>query len=262
MKTWRLLDTGPGGAAWNMAADEALLQSCINGDSPPIVRFYTWQPAGISLGHFQQPEKSLKLETCQALGLEVARRPSGGRAILHDREITFSIIAPLAALGTQGVMDSYRLLAGGIVAGLQRLGLPAGLVERTGQSRPPVKPTADSFPAACFAIKSRCDMVIGGKKIVGSAQVHKNGVMLQQNSLPYIVETEKWGEVFLGLNNKPDGAIGLWQAAGREISDEEITAALLEGFKSALQFDFSPSALTEKEIQCAETLAPACKIEY
>jgi lipoate-protein ligase A len=258
---WRLLDTGPGGAAWNMAVDEALLHSCMAGDSPPILRFYTWQPAGISLGHFQQPEKSLKLEACRSLGLEVARRPSGGRAIWHDREITFSIIAPLAALGTQGVMDSYRLLAGGIVAGLQRLDLPAQLVERTGQSRPLVKPTAESFPAACFAIKSRCDMVIGGKKIVGSAQVHKGGVVLQQNSLPYVVEADKWGEVFLGLNNQQDGAIGLWQAAGREISNKEITAALVEGFKSALQFDFEPSVLTEKEIQWAETLAPACKIE-
>jgi lipoyl(octanoyl) transferase len=261
MKQWRLLDTGPGNAAWNMAVDEALLQSCIAGASPPVVRLYTWQPAGISLGHFQQPEKSLKPEACRALGLEVARRPSGGRAIWHDREITFSIIAPLAVLGTRGVMDSYRLLAGGIVAGLQLLGLPAELVERSGQSRPPAKPSAESFPAACFAIKSRCDLVIGGKKIVGSAQVHKSGVVLQQNSLPYIVEAEKWGEVFPGLNGQQDGAVGLWQAAGRKITGEEISAALVEGFQSALQIAFVPDSLSEAENARAETLTPACKIE-
>jgi lipoate-protein ligase A len=198
---WRLINDGPGGGAWNMGVDEAILEACIAGDTPPTLRIYGWQPPAITLGHFQKPERALYLDVCKEKNLEVARRPTGGRAILHDKEITFSIIAPLALLGTQGVMDSYRYLAGGIIAALKRLGVSAELVERAGQSAQAAAPVTDkASPAACFAVKSRCDLMVAGKKIVGSAQVHRTQVVLQQDSLPFVIETEKWKEVFRGFN--------------------------------------------------------------
>jgi len=114
----------------------------------------------------------------------VARRPTGGRAILHDNEITFSIIAPCRI----SAHKSYGFLSLSVCRdyrGLKKLGVPAELVERSGQSAHASAPVTDkASPAACFAVKSRCDLMVAGKKIVGSAQVHRSQVVLQQNSLP------------------------------------------------------------------------------
>jgi len=291
---WRLINNGPGTGAWNMGVDEAILEACIAGEAPPTLRIYSWQPPAITLGHFQKPERALYLDVCKEKNLEVARRPTGGRAILHDKEITFSIIAPLAHLGTQGVMDSYRYLAGGIIAALKRLRVSAELVERAGQSAHAAAPITDkASPAACFAVKSRCDLMVAGKKIVGSAQVHRTQVVLQQDSLPFVIETEKWKEVFRGFNiensprvetnsreglpgppagSKPsfagrpaggssgDDAIGLWEAAGRAIGYDEAAQALKEGFAEALGIEFAAGELSESEENRARELEGMCKV--
>ncbi len=342
-KMWRLIDSGPGTGAWNMAVDEAILEACIRGESPPTLRIYTWDPPAISLGHFQSLEKALFVEACQARGLEVCRRPTGGRAILHDKEITFSIVASLTDLGTQGVMDSYRYLAQGIIAGLRRLGVAAELVERgmrnveenrgrlskaaptdstvqevlgagfvkpaidgegnwrgsrmarsaaptamaaEGLATPPPTAAAGhgsttlttsggpalqhlrddsvtakvSTPAACFAVKARCDLMVGGRKIVGSAQVHRSGAVLQQNSLPFVIEAEKWKEVFRGMEGVGAEAVGLWEAAGRRLEVEEAARALREGFAEALGVDFANGELTQAEQTRAMELLPGCRV--
>jgi len=283
---WRLIDSGPGPGSWNMAVDEAVLEGCVRGEVPPTLRFYSWRPPAISLGHFQQAEKALHLEACRQKGLEVCRRPTGGRAILHDKEITFSIVAPLAFLGTQGVMDSYRCLSQGIIAGLRRLGVKAELVERSdrrisggyksaptesaacavgaaflrlrsGQVLPPERtPTA-----ACFAVKARCDLMVSGRKIVGSAQVHRQQVLLQQNSLPFVVEPEKWKEVFQGMEGVGEEAVGLWETAGCLLQLEEVAQALKEGFKEALGIEFFSGGLTGAEQAQARALQSRCLVQ-
>ena len=247
---WRLINSGPGGGAWNMAVDEALFEACIRGEAPPTLRFYSWQPPAITLGHFQPAESALKLEACRAHGLEVARRPTGGRAILHDKELTFSIIAPLAALSSKGVMDSYRRVAQGIIAGLNKLGVAAELVDnrtRTDCRPKTLPPDRQQSPAACFAVKARCDLITQGKKIVGSAQAHRKECVLQQNSLPFVIESEKWKELFLGMDKVGDEAIGLWDAARREIDFEQAAEALARGFAEALKLELMPTELSVAE---------------
>jgi len=319
---WRLINSGPGTGSWNMAVDEAILEAVIRGEAPPTLRFYSWQPPAISLGHFQPAEKALRMQACQAKGLEVVRRPTGGRAILHDKEITFSIIAPLAVLGTEGVMDSYRYLARGIIAGLRRLGVAAELVDKSarnarcpsGVARHPgagdelLPNGVTASPAACFAVKARCDLLalsacperlvpsdlsrgkpreaeggrrevegmVVGRKIVGSAQVHRDGVVLQQNSLPFVIEADKWKEVFQGLARRSlpspeqsrrgeggmDGigseAVGLWDAAGRIVEFDEAALALTQGFEDAPGVDLSLAELAEAESERARELQARC----
>ncbi|NIM06942.1 MAG: hypothetical protein GTO55_10320 [Armatimonadetes bacterium] len=260
---WRLINSGPGTGSWNMAVDEAILEACIRGEVAPTLRIYSWQPPAISLGHFQRPERALNLDACRAKGLEVARRPTGGRAILHDKEITFSIIAPLSSLGTQGVMESYRYLAQGIIAGLHKVGVPAELMERSAQSpQAAVKPTQKGSPAACFAVKARCDLMVAGRKIVGSAQVHRGQTLLQQNSLPFLIESDKWREFFQGMDGNSEGsaAMGLWEAAGRSVGPEEAAEALRQGFEEALGVAFTSSELTEAEKERAVELLPLCRV--
>jgi lipoate-protein ligase A len=156
--------------------------------------------------------------------------------------VTFSVVVSAARLGTSGVMDAYRALAGGIVAALRRLGLDAGLVERSSGG---VNPAAARDPA-CFAVKARCDLVVGSAKLVGSAQVQRNGFVLQQNSLPLRIRLADWDDVFLRPTAPPE-ATGLWEAAGREVGYGEVAAALREGFAEALGIGFAEGGLSKRE---------------
>jgi lipoate-protein ligase A len=253
---WRYFDDGPQQGAYNMALDETLLESYQRGETPPTLRVYTWNPPAISLGKFQQAETSLDLEACRAAGVEVVRRPTGGRAILHtEQEVTFSVIVAEEQLGTSGIMDSYRVLAGGIVAGLQLLGLEAKLVERTGAGG-----AARAQDPACFAVKARCDLVVGESKLVGSAQVHREGAILQQNSLPLHIELADWERLFRRKAEVPQ-ATGLWEAAGRNLAYSEVANALRMGFEKALEIIFSEGRPSPQEHARAEELMRAAGIQ-
>jgi lipoate-protein ligase A len=247
---WRYLDSGPLSGAENMALDEAMLAAHAAGEAPPTLRVYGWQPPAISLGKFQQAERSVNLEACRRLGIEVVRRPTGGRAILHTGdEVTFSLVVSAAALGTTGVMDSYRRLAAGIVRALRLLGLEARLVERAAPGRAPA-----AMDPACFAVKARCDLVVGDAKLVGSAQVQRRGFVLQQNSLPLRLRAEEWSQVFRRAAAPPE-AVGLWEAAGREIAYQEVAAALRRGFAEGLGVAMENGHPTKGERERAKALA-------
>jgi lipoate-protein ligase A len=234
-----------------MAVDEAILDAIGSDGARPTLRVYTWRPPAVSLGHFQSPERSVDLEACRRLGIDVVRRPTGGRAILHtDQEVTFSVVVSAERLGTTGVMDSYRALAGGIVTALRSLDLDARLVERArGDS-----PAAREADPACFAVKARCDLVVGSEKLVGSAQVQRNGFILQQSSLPLRIGLADWETVFLRAAEAPD-ATGLWEAAGKEIPYSDVAAALRRGFEEAFGSVLEEGGLSEREAGQARRLA-------
>jgi len=253
---WRFVDSGPGSGAENMALDEAMLEAHLAGGTPPTLRVYTWRPSAVSLGRFQPAETSVDLEACDRLGIHVVRRPTGGRAILHtEEEVTFSLVVSKERLGTSGVMDSYRALAGGIVAGLRGLGIEAELVERAG----PAGWAAMARDPACFAVKARCDIVVGCAKLVGSAQVQRDGVVLQQNSLPLRMRAEHWREVFLRSGERPE-AVGLQEAARREVCYGEVAEALKAGFASALRVEFEERELLESELGWARELVGRARL--
>ncbi len=256
-EAWRCLDSGPLPGAQNMALDEAMLEAHLRGNTPPTLRFYTWRPPAISLGRFQQAETSVNLEECRHAGVDVVRRPTGGRAILHtEDEVTFSIVVSEALLGTRGVMDSYRRLASAIVAGLNHLGLAARLVERSGSDGLPM-----ALDPACFAVKARCDLVVGSSKLVGSAQVHRDGVILQQNSLPLRISVSDWERFFLRPSKAP-AAVGLWDAASVEIPYTQITDALRQGFAEAFEVKFADGVLTAEEMARAAELARSAQVSH
>ena len=247
---WRYIDSGPQPGALNMALDEALFEAHAAGEVPPTLRIYTWRPAAISLGRFQRIETSVDLDACKRLGIDVVRRPTGGRAILHtEEEVTFSLVVSEERLGTRGVMDSYRTLAAGIVAGLRSLGLDAKLVERSAPSPSPAMP----HDPACFAVKARCDLVVGSSKLVGSAQVQRRGYILQQNSLPLRLQLEDWDGVFL-RQSRPPAAMGLWEAARREIPYAEVAQALRNGVSNAFGVVFEESHFSQLELSRARAL--------
>jgi lipoate-protein ligase A len=174
---WRLLLDPPAAGAWNMAVDELLLEGVAAGSASPTLRFYQWAPPCLSLGYFQ-PFEVVDADACRRLGVDVVRRPTGGRAILHDRELTYSVALPLSLLGTDGgVLASYRRLSLALERGLRKLGVPVVLAPESA-----AKPALDHGPV-CFDRPSAHEILLGGRKLVGSAQVRRATAILQHGSI-------------------------------------------------------------------------------
>ncbi|MGE3536537.1 MAG: biotin/lipoate A/B protein ligase family protein [Candidatus Tectimicrobiota bacterium] len=178
---WRFVDTGAADAAMNMALDEALLLRHEAGACPPTLRVYRWQQPTLSLGYAQHARQEVDLAACAARGVGVMRRPTGGRAVLHDQDVTYSVVMPIALEhGPGSVTEHYRRLGLALEAACRLLDLPVHL------ARPPRRPPAAralSSPA-CFAALSRYELSVGGKKLVGSAQKRARVALLQHGSIP------------------------------------------------------------------------------
>src|SRR6184192_491093 len=174
---WRLLLDPPAEGAWNMAVDEVLLDGVAVGSAPPTLRFYAWTPACLSLGYFQ-PFSVVNLEGCRGLGIDIVRRPTGGRAILHDRELTYSVALPASVLGRDaGILPSYRRLSLALQTGLRRLGIDVSLAPES------EAPNRALHGPACFDRPSAHEILLRGRKLVGSAQVRRAGAPLQHGSI-------------------------------------------------------------------------------
>ena len=262
MMQWRVLPPVDGPGAFHMAADVAVLEAIRAGLSGPVLRFYRWMPPCVTLGKFQPAEGNVRLENCARLGIDVARRPTGGRAILHDREVTFSMIIAEDRSARRrhqhhGQLPRARHGAGGwpVPAGAARgTGGPQGAIAR---GDPPSVMAAGN--PACFAAKARCDLMVNGSKIIGSAQLRKDGIILQQNSLPLSIDFPIWEEVFFRSDweaVKNGGATDLYTAAGRELAYTEVIDAICAGFESALGIQLQTDTLTPAEERRAWELAP------
>jgi len=242
---WRLLDTGPGRAVYNMALDEAILALHARGLAPPTLRFYTWQPVAVSLGRHQDVREVVSLEDCQRLGIEVVRRPTGGWAVLHDGDLTFSVVASHALLGTGSVMAAYRRLASGIVAGLGNLGLTGTLVNREGEDK--------GKSALCFAVKRGSDIAVGDAKLVGSAQVRRQRAVLQQNDLPLRPHDARCAAVFRDESAREAllESTNLERLLGKLAHVGDVKHAIIAGFEAALGVKFEPGQLLPEERRAA-----------
>jgi lipoate-protein ligase A len=174
---WRLLRDAPDDGAWNMAVDEALLDSHLEGRPvwPVTLRLYGWTPATLSLGKGQAADRVCDLSWLRARGIDLVRRPTGGQAVLHDDERTYAVAgrvrrAPFAG----GVLETYRSISRALVDGLASLGVPA-----KASAGPAPRPAG----AACFALTSAHEIEAGGRKLVGSAQLRRRDAFLQHGSI-------------------------------------------------------------------------------
>jgi lipoate-protein ligase A len=232
-----------------MAVDEAIARAVVEGLAPPTLRFYAWEPPCVSLGR-HQPVAALNAARCAELGYDIVRRPTGGRAILHTDELTYSFAArqddPLMA-GL--VLDVYLRLATGLVEGLQRLGVEAEPAPGTSRPGPDVS-------AACFEVPSAYEIVAGGRKLLGSAQSRRAGYVLQHGSLPLRGDLARLIDCLVLASaaereklrrSLTEHATTLEEAAGRSIGFDEAGDALAAGFESALAIELVAEELTEPE---------------
>ncbi len=251
-----MLETGYQDGATNMAVDEAILIQQSKGLVPPTLRFYGWHPAAFSLGYFQQTERAIDLERCRQYGVEWVRRLTGGRAILHEREVTYSVVAGQEDPKVSGtVILSYLKISQGILAGLKLLGVNARLAQRGGRKRP--------GSAACFDAPSWYEIVVEGKKLVGSAQTRKYGSILQHGSILIELNTTKLFSLLVYPNEEirerkrrdfAEKACSLAEVMGREPTYGEVVEAITRGFDQGLGIRIEKGELTPGELKLSQQL--------
>lgn len=241
---FRLIKTGYLSAAENMAIDEAVLAGVAKGESAPSLRFYGWSPPAISIGYFQSLEEEVDLEACKKFSVDFVRRVTGGGAVLHEHEITYSIHIPESSkLVPGGILESYQKICGGILKGISALGLSPQFV-----------PLND--------IVLQVDGTY--KKISGNAQTRRNGVILQHGTILLKVDVSKMFSILKVPSEKLKGKLiedvkqrvtGLSAALGRELEFDEALNALAEGFKKEFpEIQFEEGHLTENEKDLAKKL--------
>jgi lipoate-protein ligase A len=257
MSTWRLIYTPPARGAWNMAADEAILEHIHRGDSPTTLRLYSWDPACLSLGHAQS-FKDVDMQRVTSHGWEVVRRATGGRAILHTDELTYSITGPAeepALVG--GVLESYNRLAQALLYAVHSLGLPVEIKEEAqaaaGQNLNPI----------CFEVPSSYEITVQGKKLIGSAQARKKEGVLQHGSLPLTGDLRRICQALIFEDEEArekagsrllEHATTVESVLGRRVSFEEAGQAFVKGFEAQLGIQFERGEMSPSEIKRTEEL--------
>lgn len=264
---WRLILSGPNGPAENMAIDETLLTSVSEGNAPPTVRFYGWQPATLSIGYFQKAREEVDLAALEERGLGFVRRPTGGRAVLHDAELTYSIVVPEAYPGMPPtVNEAYRMLSDGLVEGFRKLGLQAGMADSAAPGRKSAVASAGS--AACFDSPSWYELVVEGRKVAGSAQVRQKGVILQHGAILLELDADLLFSVLrfpaerirdrlkAAFLDKAVAINDLLRLQGKPpVTVRQAEEAFAAGFAEGLGIRLEPGALTAAEQEMAERLA-------
>lgn len=256
MDTWRLLITPPAHGAWNMALDESILEHIGRGESIPTLRLYAWDPACLSLGH-AQPFADVDVPRLKDHGWEVVRRATGGRAILHTDEITYSVIAPLDEPRVQGsILESYNRLAQALLFAVHSLGLPVEMKEGKASNGP-------TFNPVCFEVPSTYEITVNGKKLIGSAQARKKEGVLQHGSLPLVGDLTRICQALVFENESArenaakrllERATTVESALGRGVSWETAAQAFIHGFEAQLGLKLESGELSESESKRADEL--------
>jgi len=235
MDEWRLVESPRLTGAENMARDEAVLRASESGIQPPTLRLYGWATPTISIGYLQDAEP------LAGHGIPIVRRITGGRAVLHDREITYSVIAPNSLdVFSGGILDAYSAISLCIINALRDIGVEASL-ERAG---PRVdRPSGRTAKEACFHTPSRCEVMAGGKKLVGSAQRRFKKTFLQHGSILFGMDEGLNGRVFGKEVIERMTTIGNLSV----ISEDAFRAVLIKRLSEGLDASFVPCVLTEEE---------------
>jgi len=248
MRRWRLIvDTEPQSGARNMAIDEYLFNS-LKEERDTVLRFYTWKRPTASLGSGQKLEKVLNLEACQRLGVDIVRRPTGGKLVLHHREITYSVCSSDTEIFTATLDGSYRLISEALIAGLRLMCVQAELSILT-------EGTYARSLLPCFARPARHEIVIDGRKIIGSAQRRQGHRFLQHGSIPLSPQADLLEQIVPTPDpNFSLRMISLEEALGRKIEPQEAISFFIEGFKQFFNIDWEVKPLTPAELEGVELL--------
>ncbi|WP_277587460.1 lipoate--protein ligase family protein [Psychrobacillus antarcticus] len=259
---WYFINSGPCSPSFNMAMDEALLDWHSEGLIPPVIRFYEWNPATLSIGYFQSVEKEIDMEAVKRLGLGFVRRPTGGRGVLHEHELTYSVIVTESYPSMPAtVTEAYRVISEGLLLGFQNLGLDAYFsVPNTDEQRESLKKPKS---AVCFDAPSWYELVVEGKKVAGSAQTRQKGVILQHGAILLDLDEDKLIQTFKFSsdsvknrvkNSLSQKAVSINKIISKPITMEKCKTAFKKGFADALDIELVEYKLTQEQLDYVKEL--------
>jgi lipoate-protein ligase A len=187
---WRLIDSGPCDASYNMALDEAIATEVRKGTAPFTLRLYGWDRPALTLGCFQKTS-DINIEYCRAQNIPIVRRPTGGRAILHGDELTYSFSAKTdSGPFSHGLLDSYRKISTAFSIAFKKIGVSAESKKKREKGR-----VLNRSPL-CFQSSSYGELLLENKKLAGSAQKRWNDGLLQQGAIPYLSHDDELKGIF------------------------------------------------------------------
>ena len=240
---WRLLKTEDNSAFTNMAIDKAVMVSCSRGKVPPTVRFYTWKPPAISIGYFQSLNEEVNLDACKSLGVEFVRRITGGGAVFHDKELTYSIIIPESNLKVpKNILESYRRICGAVIKGLKYLWIESKYA--------PIN-----------------DIIVNNKKISGSAQTRKSKTVLQHGTVLLDVDVDKMFKLLKVPNEKIKDKLiadvkqrvtSIKHISDNNVTFNETSDAMKLGFEEEFDIELVNGILTKEEISLTNKFEREC----
>lgn len=259
---WNFINTGSKNPYYNMAMDEALLNFVSRGEIDPVIRFYTWNPATLSIGYFQRLQKEIDIDKVKEKGYGLVRRQTGGRGVLHDKELTYSVIVPESHPNMPStVTEAYKIISRGLLEGFKNLGFETYFaIPRSKEERDKLKQPRSSV---CFDAPSWYELVVEGRKIAGSAQTRQKGVILQHGSILQDIDIDDLFDMFKFKNerlkakmkeNFVQKAVAINDISNQHITLNEMENAFEAGFKKGLNIDFKPLELTEKQLEEVQEL--------
>jgi len=242
---WRLIDSGPCDAHRNMALDEAIAESVKAGHSPPTLRLYSWKGPSVTLGAFQKCN-DVNLDFCSSENIPVVRRPTGGRAILHGNELTYSFCVRSEGPFSRGLLESYRAISQALSQALERSGYHVEVKSRR---------TAPAKNPLCFQSASFGEISVEGRKVAGSAQRRWPEGLLQQGSIPFMLDYVMQREVF-GLDSavRPEGDMAGLAELSSSFDPPSFMAELVRSFEDVFEVKFKAGNPSDKETADAEML--------
>ncbi|MCX8069164.1 MAG: lipoate--protein ligase family protein [Thermodesulfovibrionales bacterium] len=243
---WRFIDSGNCDAYFNMALDEAIALSVIDNKQPPTLRLYGWERTSVSLGAFQK-YSDINIDYCNSQNIPIVRRPTGGRAILHDNELTYSFSSKNEGFFNQGLMGSYRIISEAFIRAFFRLGIDVHMRDRRTSGKELIK------SPLCFNSVSLGEISFQGKKLIGSAQKRWRDGFLQQGSIPFIIDYDKSAIVF----KQSRDTISEFAEVSKidsSLSINSLKEAIVKGFEEYFEVDFEYQSPSPMELELTLSL--------
>ncbi len=254
MSIWRFLNTGSQDGFHNMAIDEVLATQSVPHDKRSILRVYQWEPYAISLG-YNQSLGDLDLEKCKRDNIDVVRRPTGGRAVLHAEELTYSVVVPKDSdFFSPDTLTTYNRISEGILSGLHLFGVKAEIAQRLPGDE---KSSSYKTKIPCFSGAAKYEIVYQNKKLVGSAQRRYENAILQHGSilvgtfhlrLANYIAAMKAAQVKKFQQALEEKTISISQILTGKIRYDKLIWALKNGFQDCCNIDFLEGQLTTREL--------------
>ena len=262
IKTWRYIDGEREDGVFNMAADQTLLTLCNAGKSPPTLRLYGWSKPTVSIGYSGRGLERVNMEYCRKNSIDIVRRPTGGRILLHAEELTYSVTAPLEHPSfPKGLRKTHSVISQAIAECFEKFGIIGG-AQVISKSR------ADSggerlLSPTCFGLSNMTEITINGRKIVGSAQRRLSNAFLQHGSVLIDFEPKKLNELFIfpdkkarqnHLSDLQKRVTCLSKEGVIELNFSDLKLLFLEGLKETFAKSIEKEIWTSEEIQLREKI--------